>query len=138
MTTGRAWAVACAVVLAGALALGVAMELVDWLSALYLRPKVASSYQVVASLQPGTAREVVELRLREASTTAGRMFPDQQNQNILYFVVHYSVIEACGFTLRFHEGKLTELDAGDYNQPGPCPGGPATWNAGPRAKDHVP
>jgi hypothetical protein len=117
------------------LALGAAIELAEWLATLYLRPRLVSAYRVVASLQPGTPREVVVSRLSAASATAGRMIVDRQNQNSLHFVVHYSVIEACGFTLRFREGRLLELHAGDYNQPGPCPGGPPSWNAESRAKD---
>jgi hypothetical protein len=117
------------IVLAGVLALGVAMEVVEHLSARYLRSRVVSSYAVVASLQPGTTREVVESRLRAASATAGQMFVNRQDSNLLHFVVNYSLIEACGFALRFHEGRLIELYVGDQNQPGPCPGGPASWKA---------
>jgi len=127
MTTGKSWAVVGAVMLVGAFALGAAIQLVDWLASLYLRPRVASSYEVVASLRPGATREVAESRLRQASATLGQLILDRENHSILYFVVHYSVIEACGFTLRFDEGKLVELHAGDYNQPGPCPGGPPSW-----------
>jgi hypothetical protein len=112
------------VVLAVLVSLGLAVQGVEALSQVFLRERVARSYELVASLRPGMARGLVEARLRAAS---GRLFTDRDNSNTLHPVVPYTLMEACGVALTFREGRLEGLHVGDWNQPGPCVGAPVSW-----------
>ena len=123
MTTTKSLGLA----LACSIGLGLAIEGGEQLSVLCLRRSVARSYGVVAALEPGMASADVEARLSAASANAGRILRVPGSSNTIHFVVQYSLGEACGFTFIFREGRLVRLISGDYNQPGPCPGGPPSW-----------
>jgi hypothetical protein len=106
------------VVLGVLLSLGFVIDGVDRLSSLYFGPRAREAYAVVDTLHVGMSRESVGAILQR---TNGRLIQNRERPELLHFVVSYTIIEACAFTMEFTDGALLKATSGDMNQPGPCP-----------------
>jgi len=122
VTRKGAFGTALLLVLAASLLAAAAMEAVDRLWGWWHRDTARRAYSLIEELRPGMARRDVEAALRATGVRVA-----QRPGGSLAAFIPSSIIDPCEVAFVFREDRLTAMESGLYNSPGPCPDAPVTF-----------